>query len=214
MKKVSFVILITLLCSCASSSSNFKENSLEKGEGIYFGSMRVWFDGQEVTGTCNLIFTDFETSEKDSFINIDENGFFIGKAFHGKNFLTRLACRKGLETKLFFMEDFKEVKFNLNQGQKTYIGNIKAFYDSSDEKINPAWFLLGGVGAGIAASKSKDYKRIYYVIESKTKDILKKYNAAIKKRAKMKIRKGLLEVPKEQQLSPNAVDDLLDKYKE
>ena len=72
MKSIIFLLVTFTFLSCATSSKNFKPESINKDkEGVFFGKIKIIMDGDIVTSNC--YFQTWDENEERAHVNITES---------------------------------------------------------------------------------------------------------------------------------------------
>ena len=142
--------------SCATSSKNFKPESINKDkEGVFFGKIKIIMDGDIVTSNC--YFQTWDENEERAHVNITESGLVVGKLGKGKNHLKALFCRNGMTHHNFTFKDDSIYFLNVGNGISSYFGDLSIYWSSGS--FNPLVFLLG---AGAAGAIGPEVKQIVF----------------------------------------------------
>lgn len=157
MKKQSIILTaLFLVASCASSIKadkfSFKDVD-ENKEGIFFGEMKVVYDGEDVSDKCFLQFVDAKKNTKT--LNIVK-GEFKGIAPFGQVVLNSIHCQDiGMgKTQYHFTQD-KKIFFDLKKSAKqTYVGRVETRWKSGS--VNPGLLVAGALLGWVAIAKSAD----------------------------------------------------------
>ena len=157
MKKQSILLTtLILVASCASSikADKFSFKDVDKNkEGIFFGEMKVVYDGEDVSDKCFLQFVDSNKNTKT--LNIVKGGF-KGIAPFGQVVLNSIQCQDiGMgKTQHYFTQDKKKI-FELGKSAKqTYVGRIETRWKSGS--VNPGLLVAGALLGWVAIAKSSD----------------------------------------------------------
>lgn len=139
--KIHSCLLLILLASagCATTSKDFKSDSVQANEGAIYGHVKVIYNGQENTDHCSVCFD----SVNGPCLKLDQSGVVVMKVDAGETSLRRIAC---VDTSTYHY-NVEGATFVVAPHSKTYFGDVTVEWSTKGGfKVAS---LFGAIGAGI-----------------------------------------------------------------
>jgi len=137
--------------ACASSASNLRLGDIPRDQGALFGNVEVVNEGENVTGSCYVTFTDGGDVVKGN-LSLDETGWVFTAVAPGPTYLNQVRCLLGGFIKYNATYDARDLSLEVPGGDKiAYFGHVRVDLNSKGSGIVAAT-MLGGALGNLAAS--------------------------------------------------------------
>lgn len=116
--------LVGLSCAGTLPAANLRPDALGKGQGAFFGHIKVYNRHRNVTGTCHVAFTD-ERGETKTVLTLDESGWVFASASEGPTHLSDVTCAVGEFFKHVAGYSTRDFRFTVRGGSDlVYFGDV------------------------------------------------------------------------------------------